>query len=252
MASSGKPYVITDARTQAEDIDLMFAELYDDLQALDRTVTGGLEGIGEIVGARGVPGRDGEDADVLWMPQQISSAVGCQLGSTNVWTGLSNQFAEIISVDKGLQFPVTQAASTTANVLDDYEEGTWTPLIAGTISTSGQTYNQQIGHYVKIGQLVVVTFDVALSVKGTIGGNVIVSGFPFTLHATAQYPTHTFRWINTVTSYMAIVSTGESNGTFLNIYASTATVTSLSTALVTADIADTTRFIGSLSYRATA
>ena len=32
----------------------------------------------------------------------------------------------------GITFPATQSASTDANTLDDYEEGTWTPTIAAS------------------------------------------------------------------------------------------------------------------------
>jgi len=32
----------------------------------------------------------------------------------------------------GITFPATQSASTDANTLDDYEEGTWTPVVVGS------------------------------------------------------------------------------------------------------------------------
>jgi len=66
-----------------------------------------------------------------------------------------------------------------ANQLDDYEEGTWTPVIGGTSGTSGQSYTTQVGHYTKIGRQVIVTFLVDLSNKGTITGDCVLSGLPF-------------------------------------------------------------------------
>jgi hypothetical protein len=48
----------------------------------------------------------------------------------------------------GITFPATQSASTDANTLDDYEEGTWTP------TSSGVTFSSASGTYTKIGQLV--------------------------------------------------------------------------------------------------
>jgi hypothetical protein len=64
--------------------------------------------------------------------------------------------------------------------LDDYEEGTWTPVIGGSTSESGQSYNYQYGKYVKVGSLVTFTFDVSLATKGTITGTYLqVKGFPF-------------------------------------------------------------------------
>ena len=55
----------------------------------------------------------------------------------------------------GVQFPATQSASTDANTLDDYEEGSWTPgqgsglTVVGTFSSAGR--------YVKIGRVVTIT-----------------------------------------------------------------------------------------------
>jgi len=85
----------------------------------------------------------------------------------------------------GITFPATQVASSNANTLDDYEEGTWTPTHG---SGSGITYGTQTGTYVKIGQLVYVTGYIGLTSKGSASGTVTVSGFPFaTLNASSTY-----------------------------------------------------------------
>jgi hypothetical protein len=74
----------------------------------------------------------------------------------------------------GITFPATQSASTDANTLDDYEEGTWTPSLGGTA-----TYVARVGTYTKIGRLVTAWFDVEVNTLGTGGGR--VTGLPFTL-----------------------------------------------------------------------
>jgi hypothetical protein len=80
-----------------------------------------------------------------------------------------------------LKFPATQNASSDANTLDDYEEGTWTPTIVGSGGSSGQVYNYQRGYYVKIGRLVYVSVDVSLATAGTNSGSYAwIAGFPFT------------------------------------------------------------------------
>lgn len=56
----------------------------------------------------------------------------------------------------GITFPATQSASTDANTLDDYEEGTWTPGIV----FGGLTPSAASGRYIKVGSLVTATFDV--------------------------------------------------------------------------------------------
>ena len=59
----------------------------------------------------------------------------------------------------GLKFHGDTAA---ANALNDYEEGTYTPVVTFA-STNNHTYGEQLGHYTKIGNLVtgtiVLTFD---------------------------------------------------------------------------------------------
>jgi len=76
-------------------------------------------------------------------------------------------------------FPATQVASADANTLDDYEEGTWTPVVGGASGTSGQSYSNQIGIYTKIGSTVFCRFLVALSTLGTVSGNAEIQGLPF-------------------------------------------------------------------------
>jgi len=67
---------------------------------------------------------------------------------------------------------------------DFYREGTWTPVLGGTTSESGQAYSRQVGNYVRVGNLVFVQFDVILSTEGTISGNAAIKGLPFRAHAT--------------------------------------------------------------------
>lgn len=70
--------------------------------------------------------------------------------------------------------------STSPNVLDDYEEGTFTPGIAFGGGTSGLAHAVQIGGYTKIGNLVCVhTCNLALSAKGASTGQATITGLPF-------------------------------------------------------------------------
>jgi hypothetical protein len=64
----------------------------------------------------------------------------------------------------GITFPATQSASTNANTLDDYEEGTYTPGYANFSTTGTVTIT---GRYIKIGRLVFIS--VVFSSTGTIG-----------------------------------------------------------------------------------
>lgn len=78
-----------------------------------------------------------------------------------------------------IQFPVTQSPSAGANTLDDYEEGTWTPTIAGG-GVVGATYTTQSGTYTKIGRQVTINCTVTLSGFSAAGGNYTrIAGLPF-------------------------------------------------------------------------
>jgi hypothetical protein len=80
----------------------------------------------------------------------------------------------------GITFPATQSASTDANTLDDYEEGTWTPIFTttGTNFTSGG--NVGTGRYIKIGKMVTVLVNAVLSGAVSGGtGDVVITGLPF-------------------------------------------------------------------------
>ena len=75
-----------------------------------------------------------------------------------------------------IQFPASQNASADANTLDDYEEGTWTPAVGGDVSA---TYSSRTGTYTKIGNRVVVYFEIRLaSISGS--GSARVTGLPIT------------------------------------------------------------------------
>jgi len=75
-----------------------------------------------------------------------------------------------------------------ANTLDDYEEGTWTPVITGTSSAGSGTYSAQTATYTKIGRLVTFTFALGWS-NHTGSGGIEIGGFPFTPSAQSYYLT---------------------------------------------------------------
>ena len=83
----------------------------------------------------------------------------------------------------GIAFPATQSASSDANTLDDYEEGTWTPVLSdGT--TSVASYYYQFGTYTKIGDMVWVNCTISVNNKGSISGTEMrVTGLPFAAYS---------------------------------------------------------------------
>jgi len=83
----------------------------------------------------------------------------------------------------GITFPATQSASTDANTLDDYEEGTFTPTAAS--NTGSITAYISAGIYVKIGKLVFIQGYITTTTAGTAGGIMILAGFPFSVNGIA-------------------------------------------------------------------
>jgi hypothetical protein len=79
----------------------------------------------------------------------------------------------------GISFPASQSASTNANTLDDYEEGTFTPILAFGGNSVGITYSGNNGIYTKIGRNVYFSFGIALSNKGSSTGSATIGGFPY-------------------------------------------------------------------------
>jgi hypothetical protein len=125
--------------------------------------------------------------------------------------------------------------------------GSWTPVIGGAGGTSGQTYTSQSGRYVRIGNLLVATFSVQLSAKGTITGNAQIQGLP----VAALSPSGQAIFLgfgNLANNFVSVVAEVTASSTAALLTGATAAATSNQTALTTADIANTTLFRGVIVY----
>ena len=270
MSVLSKPYVITDAGRQSEDIDRMFDDVYTEIAELERANAERLSGAGGAGGgARGLPGNDGDDADAQW-PILVTDTDIARLRlanaflATNTFAGLSQfngecsftsepiTFAGVITTSQGMRLPSVQVVSANPNTLDDYEEGTWTPVFGGSGTTSGQVYTTQIGRYVKIGKIVHVTGRVQLSTKGTITGDIQIKALPFTLvNITGYFPVGPIGGWSLATAYVFVCSELATNTTDATLLAATAAATSLSV-LATANLNDTSALDFMFTYEAAA
>jgi hypothetical protein len=133
---------------------------------------------------------------------------------------------------------MAQGALTTAS---------WTPVIGGAGGTSGQTYASQSGRYVRFGNILVATFSVQLSAKGTITGNAQIQGLPVAaLSPSGQSISLGFG--NLANNFVSVVAEVTASTTTALLTGATAAATSNQTALTTADIANTTLFRGVIVY----
>ena len=71
------------------------------------------------------------------------------------------------------------ASGSASAILDDYEEGTWTPTLYYSGSGSA-TLSEALGNYTKIGREIHVLITMTVSAQGSGSGNAYIGGFPFT------------------------------------------------------------------------
>ena len=136
-----------------------------------------------------------EATDTTCFPLFATAATGDLGPKSNASLTFNSNTAQLgvstINLTGGqIAFPATQAASSDANTLDDYEEGTWTPTLWDNSLSDGESqgYTTQSGYYVKIGHTVWIWFKLAMSSLGTLTTtqNARIGGLPFTSTATAN------------------------------------------------------------------
>jgi len=122
-----------------------------------------------------------------------TSGVHSWYGAPSGTSGGALTFTQLLSVEKdkslalqgsssvtgiGITFPGTQSASSDANTLDDYEEGTFTPTVFYS-GTNTPSYNVQTGRYTKIGRIVQIQILLGWN-ENSSTGNISFTGLPFT------------------------------------------------------------------------
>lgn len=167
----------------------------------------------------------------------------------------SIEMSKLLDLKVGqIKFPATQNPSSDANTLDDYEEGTFTPTLGGTTSESGQVYAVQSGNYIKVGKLVIAWVAIQLSTLGTITGNIIIKGLPFTVEniTTGAFATASVFWAATSTAYIIMQANVLVNTTTALLLTLTAAGTGLTGQPVQADFTNNTIIRTCLIYKASA
>jgi hypothetical protein len=115
----------------------------------------------------------------------------------------------------GLCFNSDTAA---ANALDDYEEGTWTPVLKSGNNTISYSGGSPTFRYTKIGNMVYVNFTSGgTTTSGTTGGDFAIEGLPFTSISSSR---HIGSIINNWGSGLQLTS----NFVYIHLNAGTATI----------------------------
>ena len=122
--------------------------------------------------------------------------------NTQVGSVSANGFKPIAT--KGVDYSAnTPAAGMTSQLLNWYEEGTWTPTIIGSSTAGTGTYSLQEGTYTRIGRQVTVTAAITWSAH-TGSGVLRVSGLPFTIKNDNVYAAFALEYANLTVSANAI------------------------------------------------
>ena len=113
----------------------------------------------------------------------FATEIGQQNGGLYITTSGAEQarvtfdgYLRMASGSGGIQFNGDTAA---ANALDDYEEGTWTPVIAGS-TTAGTESGTKNATYTKIGNRVFARLSLSAYTLTGAAGNLSLTGLPFT------------------------------------------------------------------------
>ena len=118
----------------------------------------------------------------------------------------------IMANGRGISFAATSDASgMTSELLDDYEEGTWTPVLG---PGSSQAYGNRSGHYTKVGRMVTAYFGARLTAGTFTSAEATISGLPFAVHSTGSYQEPQFN-IYTLGEAPTGQTNGLNNGAYL-------------------------------------
>jgi hypothetical protein len=184
-------------------------------------ILNGTDGLSDVDGSAATPAIRGTDANTgMFFPAADTVAIatsGTQRftvnSSGNIQTvgTISVGNATPSSSGAGITFPATQSASSDANTLDDYEEGSFSPFLTdGTNNTVTGT-----GFYTKVGRVVTVQIQIysVAYTSLTAGSLLILAGLPFALNnpcnACFSFPSST---------YPVVMTQNTSGNTTLGLY----------------------------------
>ena len=139
-----------------------------------------------------------------------------------------------------------------ANYLDDYETGTWTPVIAATGSQPSVTYSFQGGKYTKIGNLVRLDFAITISSISGGSGAAAISGIPFaTQSGTTQRSVNAVGYndIFVASGYSPIFEISDGQTAIFMVYSPNATTQRSSTMQISSAVSGGFKYLqGSIIY----
>ena len=231
----------------------------------DLTLSGGADGALQFT-------NDGENS--IKIPDNQSSALIIEEANNAYITFNTSNSSEAITVAKattfndgvelsdgnlkvasghGVDFSSTaDAGGMTGELLDDYEEGTWTPVIlSGGSAMSGQNLSST-ATYVKVGSVCHVQFDTTCTAIGTGNSSAYLSGLPFTAASSAGRAQLFIGFFDGLNKNVVRLG-GDVNGggVFADLYDVASAADSVVRAGATDLFQNSARFMGSCTYTTT-
>ena len=126
---------------------------------------------------------------------QLNTYTGNRATLSNTALTFASGVNIVMANGNGIDFSATtDGATVSSELLDDYEEGTWTPVLNGTTSNMGTG----VGKYAKVGSITHywIEFGHIAAGNGSFSANAYITGFPY---STPNHPP--YHWTGT-SSYM--------------------------------------------------
>ena len=126
---------------------------------------------------------------------QLNTYTGNRATLSNTALTFASGVNIVMANGNGIDFSATtDGATVSSELLDDYEEGTWTPVLNGTTSNMGTG----VGKYAKVGSITHywIEFGHIAAGNGSFSANAYITGFPY---STPNHPPN--HWTGT-SSYM--------------------------------------------------
>tara|TARA_R100000234_G_scaffold115279_1_gene91136 strand:- start:422 stop:1264 length:843 start_codon:yes stop_codon:yes gene_type:complete len=153
-------------------------------------------------------GKIGSDGSDLFIESSVSNHAGLRFAGGSVLPRYNGSLADN-AVDLGqastdyrfkdiyLSGGVRVGGTGTANLLDDYEEGTFTPAYSQSSANS-----VQLGKYTKVGNMVIINIRLQVTQTSSTTALGKITGLPFTIHDNCSHLTINTREFSTTGKHL--------------------------------------------------
>ncbi len=159
-----------------------------------------------------------------------------------------------LQIPNGITFPATQVPIGDPNTLDDYEEGSWTPVIRGETNAGTSTYIIQNAYYIKIGKQVNIHGRITFSNIGTITGSLYIEQLPYAPDGISNNSQGTinFSYFNNLSTALVNMYGHTTTTSRINLFKLAGAATTSAIRLQHSDLGNTTDLIFAGFYRSNA